>query len=96
VNFSNVALGWVPEDWQAQAGHWRVFEQGAVHEGPDICVFWEASEEDWTAYQRLTSDGQPGLEARVRQLHATPGRVCSEYAAPWVTGGRRTLCYRCD
>jgi len=96
VNFSNVALGWVPEDWQARNGHWTVFEQGAVREGPDTCVFWEASEEDWPAYQRLTSEGYPGLEARVRQLHATPGRICSEYAAPWMMGGLRTLCYRCD
>ncbi len=96
VNFSNVALGWVPDDWQANNGHWTLFEQGAVREGPDTCVFWEASAADWPAYQRITSEGYPALEARVRKLHAMPDKVCREYPAPFVTEGRRTLCYRCD
>ncbi|MFP2909432.1 hypothetical protein ACLESD_31195 [Pyxidicoccus sp. 3LFB2] len=96
VNFSNVALGWVVEDAPARNGHWALFETGSVREGPDTCVFWEASEEDWPGYQRFTADGYPGLEARVRKLHAAPDKVCREYAAPWATGGLRTLCYRCD
>jgi hypothetical protein len=96
VNFSNAALGWVPEDWRAHNGHWPLFEKGAVREGPDTCVFWEASEADWSVYQRITSEGYPALEARVRKLHAMPDKVCRDYAAPFVTEGQRTLCYRCD
>jgi hypothetical protein len=96
VNFANVDLGWVPDDWQARNGHWPVFENGAVREGPDTCVFWEAAEADLEAYRRIGAEGSPRLEARVRQLQERPDRVCREYAAPWMAGGRRTLCYRCD
>ncbi|WP_223759091.1 hypothetical protein [Myxococcus sp. RHSTA-1-4] len=96
LNFSNVALGWVPDDWQAHNGHGPVFETGTVKEGPGTCVFWEASAADWEAYRRHAADGIPRLEASVRRLHELPGRVCQDHAAPWVPGGTRTLCYRCD
>jgi hypothetical protein len=96
LNFSNVALGWVPDDWQARNGHWSAFENGTVKEGPDTCAFWEASPADWEAYRRLATEGLPRLEASVQRLHALPGRVCQDHAAPWVAGGTRTLCYRCD
>ncbi|MCP3139649.1 hypothetical protein [Pyxidicoccus xibeiensis] len=96
VNFSNVALGWVPADGAAGNGHWSVFENGTVREGPGTCVFWEASAADWEAYQRVTQDGYPRLEASVRRLHARPDKVCQEHPAPWAPGGTRTLCHRCD
>lgn len=96
VNFANVDLGWVPDDWQAHNGHWLVFENGAVREGPDTCVFWQASEADQAGYQRITTEGYPRLEARVRQLQERSDKVCRDYPAPWRADGRRTLCYRCD
>ena len=96
LNFSNVALGWVPEDWQARNGHWSVFKNGAVKEAPGTCVFWESSEADWESYRRIAAEGYPHLEAGVRRLHALPGRECQDHPAPWVPGGTRTLCYRCD
>ncbi|NMO16321.1 hypothetical protein HPC49_29145 [Pyxidicoccus fallax] len=95
LNFSNAALGWQPADWAGGNGHWSVFENGAVKEGPGTCVFWEASAADWETYRRLATDF-PRLEASVQRLHALPGRVCQEHPAPWVPGGTRTLCYRCD
>ncbi|QSQ22470.1 hypothetical protein JY651_46390 [Pyxidicoccus parkwayensis] len=95
VNFTNVDLGWVPDDWQANNGHWAVFENGAVRDGPGACVFWQASEADWEAYRHV-SEEYPRLEARVRQLHGTADKVCREYPAPWTPAGVRTLCYRCD
>ncbi|QRK08696.1 hypothetical protein JQX13_00450 [Archangium violaceum] len=95
-NFSNVALGWVPDDWSASGGHWPLFSQGQVREGPGLCVFWEASATDWEGYQRVSDDNHTPLADVVRKLQARPDKVCRDYAAPWVSSGSRTLCYRCD
>ncbi|MFP2927793.1 hypothetical protein ACLESO_21855 [Pyxidicoccus sp. 3LG] len=96
LNFSNVALGWVPDDWSTRNGHWFTFEHGTVREGPGTCVFWEASPADWEGYRRITGEGNPGMEASVQRLHARSDKVCQDHPAPWVPGGTRTLCYRCD
>jgi hypothetical protein len=100
LNFTNAALGWLPEDSRSYVdhwnGHWPAFENGTVLEGPGTCVFWEASAADWEGYQRIAREGYPRLEASARRLHALPGRVCQDHAAPWVPEGTRTLCYRCE
>ncbi|WP_395831430.1 hypothetical protein [Archangium violaceum] len=96
ANFSNVALGWVPENWSATGGHWPLFSSGGVREGPGFCVFWEASAGDWEGYQRISDDNHTPLVDVVRKLQARPDKVCQDYAAPWVSSGSRTLCYRCD
>jgi hypothetical protein len=96
VNFTNVALGWVPEDWGTANGHWPLFSQGRVRQGPGLCVFWEASPDDWARYQQVSEENQSPLADTVRALQARPDTVCRDYAAPWVSSGSRTLCYRCD
>lgn len=95
LNFSNVELGWVPEEWMHTNGHWPLFISGKVREGPGLCVFWEASEADWEGYRRASEEDHSPLAEVVRGLHARPGKVCRDYAAPWVPGGSRTLCYHC-
>ena len=95
LNFSNVELGWVPEAWMHTNGHWPLFVSGQVREGPGLCVFWEASEADWEGYRRVSEDNHSPLAEVVRGLQARPGKVCRDYAAPWVPGGSRTLCYHC-
>lgn len=96
VNFSNVALGWVPDDWASVNGHWPLFSGGRVRLGSGLCVFWEASADDWPRYQQVSVDNGSALVDVVRALQARPDTVCRDYAAPWVPGGSRTLCYRCD
>lgn len=95
VNFTNVDLGWVVEDAPAHNGHRAMFENGAVLEEPGTCVFWASSEEDWRRYRQL-AESYPHLEVRVRQLQARADTVCRDYDAPWLAGGRRTLCYHCN
>nr|WP_152622636.1 hypothetical protein [Archangium violaceum] len=96
TNFTNVELGWVPEDWSKTNGHWPLFVSGQVRQGPGLCVFWEASASDWEGYQRFSREENSPLADVVRGLQARPDTVCREHAAPWVASGSRTLCYRCD
>ncbi|SEL76466.1 hypothetical protein SAMN05444354_108151 [Stigmatella aurantiaca] len=96
VNFSNVALGWVPEDYTATNGHWPVFAEGKVRRGPGACVFWEASPEDWEAYRQQAQEAVPALEAEVKRLQSEPGRSCRQYPVAWTASGTRTLCFLCE
>ncbi|ADO74402.1 uncharacterized protein STAUR_6645 [Stigmatella aurantiaca DW4/3-1] len=96
VNFSNVALGWVPENFTATNGHWPLFSEGRVRRAPGACVFWEAAPEDWEDYHQHAVEGLPALEAQVRALHAEPGRTCRQYPVRWAQRGTRTLCFHCD
>ena len=96
VNFSNVALGWVPEDYTATNGHWPLFSEGKVRWEPGTCVFWEAASEDWEGYHQQALEGLPALEAQVHALQGAPGRTCRQYPVHWAQSGTRTLCFRCD
>ncbi|MFE8599374.1 hypothetical protein [Archangium violaceum] len=96
MNFTNVELGWVPEDWSRTNGHWPLCVSGQVRQGPGLCVFWEASASDWEGYQRFSRENDSPLADVVRGLQARPDTVCRDHAAPWVASGSRTLCYRCD
>lgn len=96
TNFSNVELGWVPENWDKNNGHWPLYISGKVREGPGLCVFWEASAADWEGYRRAAEEEHSPLADVVHALQAQPGKVCRDYTAPWVAGGSRTLCYHCD